>query len=482
MNGHGIEEVTRAEYEKLADKNNKADWLIHVKDIFAHEVSECIRPASEICIYKLPTFLLDIKGEAYVPRVVSLGPSYHNQRRLSGMEYHKREAVRRMLARLQGKFTIDSVIEEIQKLEKEIRASYEEVIDCDAETLAWMFTLDASFLLEILRSYCEEMPRPANYGEDFEPVFDRYKIEHNGIHILHDILKLENQIPLAVLRKLLELEVGSIEEANEMLYAMLFYGGPLRRFYPFTRGCLLFYGGQLLGGRHVLDCLTGVVSLSLSYQSDSMDLFSSHDFHFLKGVHNYIPKPGRRKGQISDLSPCERIVLPSALDLHNAGIRCKSYKGLLSKIRFEKATSALFLPTIRITDSTEVVIRNLTAFEMCETSRHIILDYAALMDNLIESHRDVALLRRAGIIEHFMGSDKEVADLINGLCKGFTFSSDAFHEVRSHVYQQYRSEWKVMIAQFAEEHCSRPWRTLSLLAAILLLAMAAVQTFYSIYK
>eukprot|EP01018_Ginkgo_biloba_P023173 Gb_36110 [translate_table: standard] len=127
MNGHGIEEVTRAEYEKLAHKNNKADWLIHVKDIFAHEVSECIRPASEICIYKLPTFLLDIKGEAYVPRVVSLGPSYHNQRRLSGMEYHKREAVRRMLARLQGKFTIDSVIEEIQKLEKEIRASYEEV-------------------------------------------------------------------------------------------------------------------------------------------------------------------------------------------------------------------------------------------------------------------------------------------------------------------------------------------------------------------
>eukprot|EP01018_Ginkgo_biloba_P023174 Gb_36109 [translate_table: standard] len=278
-----------------------------------------------------------------------------------------------MLRRLQGKFSIDSVIEEIRKLEKEIRANYEEVIDCDAETLAWMFTLDASFLLEILRSYLEEMSRPANYGQYFEPVFDKYKIEHNGIDILHDILKLENQIPLVVLRKLLELEVGSIEGANDMLSELLFYGGPLRRFYPFTRGSLLFYGGQL-------------------------------------GVHKCIPKPGRREEQISDLSR-KRIVLPSALDLHNAGIRYKSYEGVLSKI-----------------------------------------------------------------------SDKEVADLINGLCKGFTFSSDAFHEVRSHVYQQYRSEWKVMIAQFAEEHCSRPWRTICLLAAILLLAMAAVQTFYSIYK
>lgn len=40
------------------------------------------------------------------------------------------------------------------------------------------------------------------------------------------------------------------------------------------------------------------------------------------------------------------------------------------------------------------------------------------MDSLINTPKDVALLKQADIIEHVLGSDEDVALLFNKLCKG----------------------------------------------------------------
>ena len=43
------------------------------------------------------------------------------------------------------------------------------------------------------------------------------------------------------------------------------------------------------------------------------------------------------------------------------------------------------------------------------------------MDNLINIKWDVAYLHERGIIEHWLGSNAEVANMFNGLCKELVF-------------------------------------------------------------
>ncbi|KAL9460160.1 hypothetical protein AB3S75_003377 [Citrus x aurantiifolia] len=64
--------------------------------------------------------------------------------------------------------------------------------------------IDASFLLEFLQIYAMN---------------DDAKAAHNVI--LRDLVMLENQIPLFVLRKMLEIQYSSLESADDMLMSML---------------------------------------------------------------------------------------------------------------------------------------------------------------------------------------------------------------------------------------------------------------------
>ena len=65
-----------------------------------------------------------------------------------------------------------------------------------------------------------------------------------------------------------------------------------------------------------------------------------------------------------------------------------------------------------------------------------------LLVTLLDSEEDISLLRRMGIAENMLGSDKEVAELFNGLCKGVTVD-DVFEGLIPKVSQHYRNKYKV---------------------------------------
>ena len=65
-----------------------------------------------------------------------------------------------------------------------------------------------------------------------------------------------------------------------------------------------------------------------------------------------------------------------------------------------------------------MLFRNLIAFEMCKLrscETNYVAGYIYLMDRLIDSKEDASLLKRMGIVENMLGSDKEVAEVFNGL-------------------------------------------------------------------
>ncbi|XP_004292994.1 PREDICTED: UPF0481 protein At3g47200-like [Fragaria vesca subsp. vesca] len=78
----------------------------------------------------------------------------------------------------------------------------------------------------------------------------------------------------------------------------------------------------------------------------------------------------------------------------------------------------LKIPKLKINDSTELILRNLIAFEQCSMSNPIICHYVILMDMLVDSSKDVELLVKHKIIENdLLGDDHELSSMINRLSK-----------------------------------------------------------------
>lgn len=422
-------------------------------------------------IFRYPNFLKDSKSEkAYVPQAVSLGPYHSSRANLSGMDDHKKRARDRMMTRFNYKHgnhphnreLYNSASGKISQDEEAVWNNYEEKFadkPCD-------LVLDGCFLLEILRTLGgdDELFREgSNY---YEPIFERRKIQFTGFDILNDILKVENQIPLIVLRNLLQLEFKSVDTADEFLFNVL-VKTPGAKFYPFDYDMGKWSWPQpveqvhhLLGLLHSL-----IVSPPPSVSPPSNDRVS----------------PPSNDGDVDGKENDDRCI-PCAVELSNAGIKFEPIDGGIKKIKFDGDKATIYLPPINVTDHTEVLFRNLIALEQCQASGdNYVTSYLSLMDNLMDTKEDVAVLRESGIVKNYLGSEAEVAELFNGLCKGVSLPpKDVFEKLHSKVIKHYGSKFKVWFAQFIKDYFSSPWKFLALLGAILALVLTLLQTIYSI--
>lgn len=441
-----------------------AEWTINIQqncDI------DRLRSPSAVSVFKVPNFLKDSKKEAYVPKIVSLGPYHHRRAELSSMLDHKGRAVCRMTTRFNRTikknptdvhFSVQAK-NEILKVEDEIRKGYEEKIDCDEENLAMMLSFDGCFILEVLRTLGGDKFPVEDASKYYEPIFERNKIDYTGFDILNDILMLENQIPVIVLSKLLQLELDEvpIAELQKKLFEVL-VKATRSKFYPFNYDMNNWLWPQ--PDEHVQHLL-GLLHGLIVYANDKIDPNGP-----VEAAANLVKR------------------IPRAVELRNAGIKFERSDGGIKKIRFEAKRATICLPPINITDHTEVLFRNLVAFEVCKASKiNFVTCYLSLMDELIDSDEDVAVLRRSNIVTNYLGSDAEVADLFNGLCKGVTVSRvDVLGQVKQEVNDHYTSKFKVWFAELMKEHFSSPWRSLGLAAAIIVLLLTAVQALFSIFS
>lgn len=472
------------------------EWTVHIEE---NDYPERRSPFV-VSIFRVPKTLMkeSKEGEAYVPTRVSFGPYHHAE--LPLMENYKGKALHRMIRRrMNGSdpnnmdFSARAMKEilelegEMLLLETEIKENYEEKIKYDEQIFAAMLILDGCFIIEILRA----LGRDHSPGENeyYEPLFQSRKIKYTKIDILNDILKLENQIPLIVLRKLLQWEVKS-DDVEKMLCDLL-YKPFLGFFYPF-------------------DCKKNICS-----SPDVKDVP-----HLLGLLHACILSPGEEDNSVNEnegahsdcslywifqkiLEICiwiftlciwiftkkvnpdvERI--PHAVQLRKSGIKFKKFEESaedgINGILFDKKSATIFLPTIIITDSTEIVFRNVIAFEMCmQLKINPVAFYLILMGMLIGSEEDVALLTRKRIITNWLGSDKEVAKLFHGLCKGMAANTnDQTRQLVKEVNLYYKKKWTFWFAEFKHTYFSSPWNVAGLCAATTLLLLTIVQTVFVI--
>jgi len=141
-------------------------------------------------------------------------------------------------------------------------------------------------------------------------------------------------------------------------------------------------------------------------------------------------------------------------------------------IQFKDGT--LEIPRLVILDTTRSLFLNLVTFEQCNFNcSNDIATYLLLTDDLIDSTKDVRHLHDCGIIRHRLGSDAEVADSFDQICREVVLvgSHGYLSDLSNDVDTYSGNKWKCWIAILELKYFGNPWSIISLIVAFILLLL-----------
>ena len=191
--------------------SSKRTWVVDVeKKLKEADKSAEMSRWERHCIYRVPPCMTNIKSKAYQPQVVSLGPFHHGDRDLRPMEEHKHRALRQLL--LRANRPLDDFVAAVEDVLGELEGAY---MDLDGEwrdgggreRFLAMMIFDGCFLLEVMRCTAADGKQVGDYAHN-DPIFSPHGILYMVPYIKRDMLMLENQLPLLLLQKLVEVESG----------------------------------------------------------------------------------------------------------------------------------------------------------------------------------------------------------------------------------------------------------------------------------
>ncbi|KAL5559309.1 hypothetical protein UlMin_035520, partial [Ulmus minor] len=175
------------------------------------------------------------------------------------------------------------------------------------------------------------------------------------------------------------------------------------------------------------------------------------------------------------------FTIPKMIELHGAGVKLKvgSSRNLFD-LQFSKGV--LEILKLTISDETELTIRKLLAFEQCYCIKNYLNDYVVMMDCLVDTPKDVALLVKYGIVENRLGNNFEGSTLINNLVDGVTVEYKNFYFAKNseELNDYHRISWHKWKANLKQNYFNTPWATVSVTIVILLIILTIIQVVCSI--
>ncbi|CAL4979646.1 unnamed protein product [Urochloa decumbens] len=403
-------------------------------------------------IYKVPQEIKSGNEDAYLPFAVKIGPLTPYRYRKGGdnqyerLEDYKWCCVQRLLGRHhlpqepeKTRALLGRCLNSLRSLEPRIRASYprdQRSISCiNGKDLLCDVLLDGCFILHRLLKYASIAKREgaaasapevqASGGMDEEEdndwtqVFGRCWVWG---FVTYDLLLLENQIPFFIVESLFHHLRTNPDESSDILVS-----GALRLFRSLRPQPL--HSSQI-ACRDVHHHL-----LHLFYQS---------------------------------------VDLPATMPEPADNLR-----------RFDGGV--LEIPMLQLYDYSEHLLRNLIAFEQTYplTPGHFTA-YAMFMDCLVASSEDVRLLQHRGVVMNQMNGvrDKDQTWFFSCLRHGVHMAADRNYlgGVIAEVNKYQQARWPRWRVALVCNYYSNPWVATSLAAAVFLLALTFIQTFFAAYS
>ncbi|KAG8089942.1 hypothetical protein GUJ93_ZPchr0011g27152 [Zizania palustris] len=414
--------------------SSDSSWVVEMENMI--NSTEKPQQRARHSIYRVPEYIKDrTKRDAYRPKLVSLGPFHHGDPVLLPMEAHKRRAVVQLVKR-SGK-PLREFIAAVEKIYDQLHEAYENLDKAwHPKRFVELMVIDGCFFLEVMRMFSLRGKVEKDYGSD-DPIFSEHGYLYLKDNIISDVLLIENQLPSLLLQNLMFLTVDpKTFQVNNQVHTFL---------------------DDILTPASPINNHLGLHPLDILHKS-------------VCGERGYYRK-----------STLESEMHPASV-LHEAGIHFKVSEahGFAGAVSFE--SSVLRIPRISFFDETESVLLNLMAFEQLHPGAgNDVTAFVYFLDILIDTPKDVTLLRSKGIIENGFGSDEEVANLINKtLSKGAVKSPNSnINNVLEDMTMHCKKMWNKWRATFIHTYFINPWVFSSLIAAFILLFATVTQTIYT---
>uniref|UniRef100_A0A803MJR5 Uncharacterized protein n=1 Tax=Chenopodium quinoa TaxID=63459 RepID=A0A803MJR5_CHEQI len=334
-------------------------------------------------------------------------------------------------------YSLEKYIEVIKNWEDVARSYYEEKISLSSNEFIEMMMIDAAFIIYLF-IYCSE-----RFGIPKFPINEKI--------IKQDIFVEDNQLPFFVLNLLYSITFG--EAYPEISFQDLTCN---------------YISNNSVSGR--IKPATGKENV-LRNTSEV-----KHLLDFLRVWH--LPS------ELGDgIYRTELTLPPSAEKLEVAGVKFKASESkYLLDIRF--SDGVLEIPRLTMEDSTEGLLRNILFFEQCRQFHDVsassyFVDYVSFIDALINTREDVQILVQHGVIKNLLGSDDEVANVVNQLRKNIMINNHSFYysdiaeKLNAHANTR-RNKWMAILRK---DYFNHPWSIISVVYLAILLFLTVLQVY-----
>ncbi|KAI4346029.1 hypothetical protein L6164_013112 [Bauhinia variegata] len=390
--------------------------------------------ANERCIYRVrrPKFRQQNEA-ASIPRIVSIGPFHHGQKRLETMQELKLGYLKSFLEG--SDLALEYCISKLKEWETNIRRCYAESIQLSSDEFVMMILIDAGFIIEHFLRYDDL----ENWGKR-DPLFLKPWMAED---VLHDLILIENQIPFFVLKRIFKLASAKGDT------------GSLPSFLHITFKYFSRFNKQDL-------------------RPDGVKMQ-----HFTDLLRTFCLPPSERlpKREINRVN-----YLRTTSELMEAGLVFESSPNkCLLELEFQKGV--LRMPCFEVADITEVLMGNIAAFEQAHyPTETYIVDYLKFLGFLINTEKDVDALVGKGIIAILFGDSNEVATMVSLLSSNHNqqyINSDYLH-VYDHLNKFYENPIHKYKANLIRDYFSTPRKTTISIAVVVLLLLIFVQSICSV--
>ncbi|KAK1437429.1 hypothetical protein QVD17_03220 [Tagetes erecta] len=473
---------------------SEENWVLRTHRILEDNASSIQNIRISVC--QVPSSISVINPQAYAPQVIALGP-YHNLRPdLYHMERSKIEVVKSFWTTDQ----LNLVVEKLKEDGPKIRACYHKYLDLSDDTLALMLAVDGLFLIYLLS-------RDLNGFADDASVFS-------------DVMMLENQIPMVLMIEIVNsVSLSGNDDAKLFSLMRLFCESqspfelqPSQKDLSETKVLHLLdllhkmiiphenndKGKEKLAGKSTKLSSQAPVSLKIDLESDPLvenftkivktevltsikpiQLITTLPWGMIRNLLGHSSNP---KEDVTSNPLVKEIEIPSVSQLSKmAGIIFKPQNvGSTLETRFDKITGSLYLPVITLTANSEVILRNLVAYEIASnnSSNLLISHYLDIMSGIIDTKEDARLLGSFGIIKGVL-TNTQVADLFNGMnkssLKGYGYDTAAM------INDYYENKMKVRVYSFVKKYVYKSWKVLTVISTFVLLLLLVFQSVCDVY-
>ncbi|RXH72450.1 hypothetical protein DVH24_012134 [Malus domestica] len=419
----------------LTSMSKELHGLLSLSASISQELDDLLPLSNSCCIYRVPEELRRVNEKAYTPQVVSIGPLHHGREGLEDMEEHKKRYLQYFLDR--PGVSLEVCVKKIKDKEAELRGCYAHTIGLCSDEFVRIILVDAAFIIELLLRDGGHTVWHRNDRIFNKPWLIKF--------IVPDMLLLENQLPFFILEDLFATaEVAEVPDTKPSV---------LDLFYEFCKESTNFYMEKG------------------NWERPNFKV--EHFVDLVRTLHLPTPEENLKNGE-----SVETLAVPSLTKLRQAGVKFKARSGKnLFDICFKDGI--LEIPKLNIYDNTELVLRNLIAFEQCHCTRnaYYFSDYIILMDYFVNTPNDVELLVKNGIVQHLLGDNNEVSTLINSLGKGvFVSRYDFYYALMKDLNKYYEKPGNKWKADLKQKYFNSPWTTISVIAATFIIILTLIQT------